>query len=91
MIIAVALKMCYYFSNSAEFQTYSYRLSFLFSSLNVLFHGLPVSLFFRSCSRNPSESILARVKKLGQTFKEHYSLDTEDMPGSHIGTNTNAL
>lgn len=44
---------------------------------------------YRSCSRNPSESILARVKKLGQTFKEHYSLDSEDMPGSHIGTDTN--
>lgn len=50
-----------------------------------------MSWFFRSCSRNPSESILARVKKLGQTFKEHYSLDTEDLPGSHIGTNTKAL
>uniref|UniRef100_A0A8C3G845 Retinoblastoma-like 1 (p107) n=1 Tax=Cyclopterus lumpus TaxID=8103 RepID=A0A8C3G845_CYCLU len=39
---------------------------------------------FRSCSRNPSESILGRVKTLGQTFKEHYTNDSEDMPGSHI-------
>lgn len=40
---------------------------------------------YRSCSRNPSESILARVKKLGQTFREHYSLGSEDTPASHIG------
>uniref|UniRef100_H3CMM7 Retinoblastoma-like protein 1 n=1 Tax=Tetraodon nigroviridis TaxID=99883 RepID=H3CMM7_TETNG len=39
---------------------------------------------FRSCSRNPSEAITARVRRLGQTFKEHYSLDSEDTPASHI-------
>lgn len=60
----------------------------------LLFFSTKCSMFlcrccYRSCSRNPIESILARVKKLGQTFKEHYSLDSEDMPGSHIGTNTN--
>ncbi|TNM89208.1 hypothetical protein fugu_005463 [Takifugu bimaculatus] len=39
---------------------------------------------FKSCSRDPTESILARVKTLGKTFKEHYALDSEDMPTSHI-------
>ncbi|KAK9529736.1 hypothetical protein VZT92_013811 [Zoarces viviparus] len=46
---------------------------------------------FRSCSRNPSESILGRVKALGQTFKEHYTNDSEDMPGSHIDFAENRL
>uniref|UniRef100_A0A8C3AGP3 Retinoblastoma-like 1 (p107) n=1 Tax=Cyclopterus lumpus TaxID=8103 RepID=A0A8C3AGP3_CYCLU len=46
---------------------------------------------FRSCSRNPSESILGRVKTLGQTFKEHYTNDSEDMPGSHIDFAENRL
>uniref|UniRef100_H2SIQ6 Retinoblastoma-like 1 (p107) n=1 Tax=Takifugu rubripes TaxID=31033 RepID=H2SIQ6_TAKRU len=39
---------------------------------------------FKSCSRDPTESILARVKTLGKIFKEHYALDSEDMPTSHI-------
>uniref|UniRef100_A0A3Q1C1I5 Retinoblastoma-like 1 (p107) n=1 Tax=Amphiprion ocellaris TaxID=80972 RepID=A0A3Q1C1I5_AMPOC len=39
---------------------------------------------FKSCSRDPTESILARVKILGQTFKEHYTNDSDDTPGSHI-------
>uniref|UniRef100_A0A672ZPG6 Retinoblastoma-like protein 1 n=1 Tax=Sphaeramia orbicularis TaxID=375764 RepID=A0A672ZPG6_9TELE len=43
---------------------------------------------FKSCSRDPTQSILSRVKTLGQTFKEHYTNDSEDTPGSHIGTNT---
>ncbi|XP_070701649.1 retinoblastoma-like protein 1 isoform X1 [Pempheris klunzingeri] len=46
---------------------------------------------FQSCSRNPTESILARVKTLGQTFKEHYTNDSEDMPGSHIDFAENRL
>ncbi|KAF1392142.1 hypothetical protein PFLUV_G00049500 [Perca fluviatilis] len=46
---------------------------------------------FKSCSRNPTESILARVKALGQTFKEHYTKDSEDMPGSHIDFAENRL
>lgn len=44
----------------------------------------------RSCSRDPTDSILARVKSLGQTFREHYSKDSEDSPGSHIGTKKNS-
>ncbi|XP_056292900.1 retinoblastoma-like protein 1 isoform X2 [Pseudoliparis swirei] len=46
---------------------------------------------FRSCSRNPSDSILGRVKTLGQTFKEHYTKDSEDTPGSHIDFAENRL
>ncbi|XP_072307860.1 retinoblastoma-like protein 1 [Eucyclogobius newberryi] len=39
---------------------------------------------FKSCTRDPTESILARVKSLGQSFKENYTNDSEDSPGSHI-------
>ncbi|KAM6928454.1 retinoblastoma-like protein 1 [Xenentodon cancila] len=46
---------------------------------------------FKSCSRDPTESILARVKTLGQTFKEHYTNDSEEMPGSHIDFAENRL
>uniref|UniRef100_A0A3Q3F9Y3 Retinoblastoma-like 1 (p107) n=1 Tax=Labrus bergylta TaxID=56723 RepID=A0A3Q3F9Y3_9LABR len=46
---------------------------------------------FKSCSRDPTESILSRVKTLGQTFKEHYTNDSEDMPGSHIDFAENRL
>ncbi|XP_024865212.1 retinoblastoma-like protein 1 isoform X2 [Kryptolebias marmoratus] len=46
---------------------------------------------FKSCSRDPTESILARVKTLGQTFKEHYTNDSEDTPGSHIDFAENRL
>ncbi|XP_071329153.1 retinoblastoma-like protein 1 isoform X2 [Trachinotus anak] len=46
---------------------------------------------FKSCSRNPTETILARVKTLGQTFKEHYTNDSEDTPGSHIDFAENRL
>uniref|UniRef100_A0A3Q3WKP7 Retinoblastoma-like protein 1 n=1 Tax=Mola mola TaxID=94237 RepID=A0A3Q3WKP7_MOLML len=45
----------------------------------------------KSCSKDPTESILARVKTLGQTFKEHYTNDSEDMPGSHIDFAENRL
>lgn len=46
---------------------------------------------FKSCSRDPTDSILARVKSLGQTFKEHYTNDSEDTPGSHIDFAENRL
>ncbi|KAM9860284.1 retinoblastoma-like protein 1 [Aulostomus maculatus] len=46
---------------------------------------------FKSCSRDPTESILARVKTLGQTFKEHYTNDSEETPGSHIDFAKNRL
>lgn len=46
---------------------------------------------FKSCSRDPTESILSRVKTLGQTFKEHYTSDSEDTPGSHMDFAENRL
>uniref|UniRef100_A0A3B3DPY9 Retinoblastoma-like 1 (p107) n=1 Tax=Oryzias melastigma TaxID=30732 RepID=A0A3B3DPY9_ORYME len=46
---------------------------------------------FKTCSRDPSGSVLARVKSLGQTFKEHYTNDSEDSPGSHIDFAENRL
>ncbi|KAM7421880.1 hypothetical protein PAMA_010103 [Pampus argenteus] len=46
---------------------------------------------FKSCSRDPTESVLARVKTLGQTFKDHYTNDSGDTPGSHIDFAENRL
>uniref|UniRef100_A0A671WPM0 Retinoblastoma-like protein 1 n=1 Tax=Sparus aurata TaxID=8175 RepID=A0A671WPM0_SPAAU len=46
---------------------------------------------FKSCSRDPSDNILTRVKTLGQAFKEHYTRDSEEMPGSHIDFAENRL
>lgn len=39
----------------------------------------------RSCSRDPTEAVLGRVKKLGLIFKENYTKNSEGTPGSHIG------
>ncbi|XP_019716014.1 retinoblastoma-like protein 1 [Hippocampus comes] len=39
---------------------------------------------FKSCSRDPTESIVSQVKMLGQTFKEHYTNDSDHSSGSHI-------
>ncbi|XP_039590831.1 retinoblastoma-like protein 1 [Polypterus senegalus] len=39
---------------------------------------------FRSCSRDPTEAILKRVKDLGERFRHHYTKDTEEHPGSHM-------
>ncbi|XP_053294488.1 retinoblastoma-like protein 1 [Pleuronectes platessa] len=46
---------------------------------------------FKSCSRDPTASILSRVKTLGHAFKEHYTRDSEDAPGSHIDFAENRL
>ncbi|KAM9408624.1 retinoblastoma-like protein 1 isoform 2-T2 [Pholidichthys leucotaenia] len=46
---------------------------------------------FRGCSRDPTDAILARVKTLGQVFKERYTSDSEDTPGSHIDFAENRL
>ncbi|XP_058487921.1 retinoblastoma-like protein 1 [Solea solea] len=46
---------------------------------------------FKSCTRDPTDSILSRVKTLGNTFKEHYTKDSEDTPGSHIDFAENRL
>ncbi|XP_023839566.1 retinoblastoma-like protein 1 isoform X3 [Salvelinus sp. IW2-2015] len=39
---------------------------------------------FKSCSRDPIVAILSRVKTLGETFKQHYTKDSEELPGSHM-------
>ncbi|XP_062300088.1 LOW QUALITY PROTEIN: retinoblastoma-like protein 1 [Scomber scombrus] len=46
---------------------------------------------FKSCSRDPTESVLARVKTLGQTCQRHYTNDSEDTSGSHIDFAENRL
>ncbi|XP_075880767.1 retinoblastoma-like protein 1 [Nelusetta ayraudi] len=46
---------------------------------------------FRSCSRDPTQAVLGRVKALGLTFKEHYTKSTEDTTGSHIDFAENRL
>ncbi|XP_067904818.1 retinoblastoma-like protein 1 isoform X2 [Heterodontus francisci] len=39
---------------------------------------------FNSCSRNPIEAVMARVKEMGETFCQHYTQPTENQAGSHI-------
>uniref|UniRef100_A0A672PY43 Retinoblastoma-like protein 1 n=1 Tax=Sinocyclocheilus grahami TaxID=75366 RepID=A0A672PY43_SINGR len=39
---------------------------------------------FNSCSRNPTESILNRVKTMGERFKQAYTKPTDDLPGAHM-------
>ncbi|XP_035243442.1 retinoblastoma-like protein 1 [Anguilla anguilla] len=46
---------------------------------------------FRSCSRDPTEAILNRVKSLGETFRQHYTRSTEEQPGSHMDFADNRL
>ncbi|XP_030635756.1 retinoblastoma-like protein 1 isoform X1 [Chanos chanos] len=46
---------------------------------------------FSSCSRNPTESILGRVKTLGEKFKQSYTKTWQDMPGAHIDFAENRL
>ena len=52
---------------------YLYKQGFLF-----VFH-------FRSCARSPLESIMSRVKEIGETFCRSYTQSTDEQPGSHIG------
>ncbi|XP_051751948.1 retinoblastoma-like protein 1 [Ctenopharyngodon idella] len=46
---------------------------------------------FNSCSRNPSESILNRVKTMGEIFKQAYTKPTDDLPGAHMDFAENRL
>ncbi|KAM9799168.1 retinoblastoma-like protein 1 [Syngnathus typhle] len=39
---------------------------------------------FKSCSRDPTESIVNRVKALGHTFRKEYTDDADHSSGSHI-------
>ncbi|XP_066558179.1 retinoblastoma-like protein 1 isoform X2 [Amia ocellicauda] len=46
---------------------------------------------FRSCSRDPTETILKWVKGWGETFRQHYTKHTEEQPGSHMDFADNRL
>uniref|UniRef100_A0A8C1ZMG4 Retinoblastoma-like protein 1 n=1 Tax=Cyprinus carpio TaxID=7962 RepID=A0A8C1ZMG4_CYPCA len=46
---------------------------------------------FNSCSRNPTESILNRVKTMGERFKQAYTKPTDDLPGAHMDFSENRL
>ncbi|XP_016312761.1 retinoblastoma-like protein 1 isoform X1 [Sinocyclocheilus anshuiensis] len=46
---------------------------------------------FNSCSRNPTESILNRVKTMGERFKQAYTKPTDDLPGAHMNFAENRL
>ncbi|KAL6458547.1 hypothetical protein MHYP_G00337770 [Metynnis hypsauchen] len=46
---------------------------------------------FKSCSRDPTETILSRVKTLGETFKQGYTKQTDDLPGAHMDFAENRL
>ncbi|KAG5274365.1 hypothetical protein AALO_G00135310 [Alosa alosa] len=46
---------------------------------------------FKTCSRDPTETIQNRVKTLGETFKQNYTKQTDDMPGSHMDFAENRL
>uniref|UniRef100_A0A673GI36 Retinoblastoma-like protein 1 n=1 Tax=Sinocyclocheilus rhinocerous TaxID=307959 RepID=A0A673GI36_9TELE len=46
---------------------------------------------FNSCSRNPTESILNRVKTTGERFKQAYTKPTDDLPGAHMDFAENRL
>ncbi|KAJ8259215.1 hypothetical protein COCON_G00182270 [Conger conger] len=48
-------------------------------------------LICRACSRDPTETILSRVKSLGETFRQHYTRSTEEQPGSHLDFADNRL
>ncbi|KAM8946067.1 retinoblastoma-like protein 1 isoform 2-T2 [Pelodytes ibericus] len=43
-----------------------------------------LSNVFKSCARNPMETILKIVRDIGQSFCDHYTKSTEDQAGSHI-------
>nr|XP_042710894.1 retinoblastoma-like protein 1 isoform X2 [Chrysemys picta bellii] len=46
---------------------------------------------FESCVRNPMESIMNRVKEIGEAFCRSYTRSTDDQPGSHIDFAVNRL
>uniref|UniRef100_A0A8C3SBT6 RB transcriptional corepressor like 1 n=1 Tax=Chelydra serpentina TaxID=8475 RepID=A0A8C3SBT6_CHESE len=46
---------------------------------------------FESCVRNPIESIMNRVKEIGEAFCQSYTQSTDDQPGSHIDFAVNRL
>ncbi|XP_054247784.1 retinoblastoma-like protein 1 [Indicator indicator] len=46
---------------------------------------------FESCARSPLESIVSRVKEIGETFCCSYTQPTDEQPGSHIDFAVNRL
>ncbi|XP_013817009.1 retinoblastoma-like protein 1 isoform X2 [Apteryx mantelli] len=46
---------------------------------------------FESCARSPMESIMNRVKEIGETFCRSYTQSTDEQPGSHIDFAVNRL
>uniref|UniRef100_A0A8D2Q528 Retinoblastoma-like protein 1 n=1 Tax=Varanus komodoensis TaxID=61221 RepID=A0A8D2Q528_VARKO len=46
---------------------------------------------FESCIRNPMETIMKRVKEIGDIFCQKYTQSTDDQPGSHIDFAVNRL
>ncbi|NWY04982.1 RBL1 protein, partial [Nothoprocta ornata] len=46
---------------------------------------------FESCARSPMESIVNRVKEIGETFCRSYTQPTDEQPGSHIDFAVNRL
>ncbi|KFO79469.1 Retinoblastoma-like 1, partial [Cuculus canorus] len=48
-------------------------------------------VIFESCARSPMESIISRVKQIGETFCRSYTQSTDKQPGSHIDFAVNRL
>ncbi|XP_016158683.1 PREDICTED: retinoblastoma-like protein 1 isoform X2 [Ficedula albicollis] len=50
-----------------------------------------LTAIFESCARSPLESIVSRVKEIGETFCCSYTQSTDEQPGSHIDFAVNRL
>ncbi|NXA09118.1 RBL1 protein, partial [Sapayoa aenigma] len=50
-----------------------------------------LTAIFESCARSPMESIVSRVKEIGDTFCYSYTQSTDEQPGSHIDFAVNRL
>ncbi|XP_008947409.1 PREDICTED: retinoblastoma-like protein 1, partial [Merops nubicus] len=50
-----------------------------------------LTAIFQSCARSPAESIVSRVKEMGETFCRCYTQSTDEQPGSHIDFAVNRL
>ncbi|NXI20925.1 RBL1 protein, partial [Sterrhoptilus dennistouni] len=50
-----------------------------------------LTAIFESCARSPLESIMSRVKEIGETFCCSYTQSTDEQPGSHIDFAINRL
>ncbi|XP_071311498.1 retinoblastoma-like protein 1 isoform X2 [Agelaius tricolor] len=50
-----------------------------------------LTAIFESCARSPLESIMSRVKEIGETFCCCYTQSTDEQPGSHIDFAVNRL